>query len=59
MKKKTKIIVHSSNIKDGFYSQFLNELPTFTVDDTVASVVGECIRAAKRAEMRVLEKERN
>lgn len=44
-------------IENGFYETFKSELPKFTADDTVAYVVGECLRAARRAEMKVIEQQ--
>jgi len=40
-------------IENGFYETFKKELPQFHSDNPVAYVVGECMRAAKRAEMKV------
>ena len=43
-------------ISDGFYETFKKELPQFHSDNPVAYVVGECMRAARRAEMKVTKK---
>lgn len=39
-------------IKEGFYETFKKELPKFKGDDPATFVLGECMRAAKRAEMK-------
>jgi len=40
-------------VENGFYETFKKELPQFHSDNAVSYVVGECMRAAKRAEMKV------
>lgn len=47
--------IREETLKEGFYETFKKELPVFHSDDPVPYVVGECSRAAKRAEMKVTE----
>lgn len=44
---------YTEKVENGFYETFKKELPQFHSDNAVSYVVGECMRAAKRAEMKV------
>jgi len=48
-----KKVYYGEKIENGFYETFLKELPVFGSFQPAVKVLGECLRAAKRAEMKV------